>query len=402
MATRRCSIWPSCGITATPSPAPWRESCVGTGAGSRRLRKHRLLDHPDVARPRQISGLHGIVDDDTGDALAADARQGAVGQTVGDLGLVHKALHVVLLPAVALDALVGAGEVDLELAVALDGGGRDVTIPQQEVVGIVPDLEASHKAAHDVLEAVSQSAVAHRLGGGEVKIYDLPLSVPYGLARGDHEEVVTHVDLVVQIAIQHFHVRLGADLRIVILGQTVVVDPVDHVELGIRKGGDSDVVDSDRHGKSHRCLPHAYGQITDKIPRGRIGGHVDADIEGRSARLGLPLVQRTGDLVHVEGSLAGDEVLDGLVVGGAEHFGIAVQRDGGGQKLVDHRLTALHGELGGYGLAALQHVIGQQLEAGIGSSRGVQRGAMGARQLGIGVDPLIFGEYLIFHWRILS
>ena len=57
-----------------------------------------------------------------------------------------------------------------------------------------------------------------------------------------------------------------------------------------------------------------------------------------------------------------------MKVGGAEHLGVAVQGHGDSQKLVDHGLTALYGEISGDGLATLQLMIGQHLEAGVGAA----------------------------------
>ncbi len=357
----------------------------------------RLLDHPNIAGSRQLGGLHGVVDDDPGDALAADARQGAIGQAVGELGLVHQALHIVLLPAVALDALVGAGEVDLQLAVALDGGDGNISVPQKEMIGVVPNLEAGHEATHDVLEAVSQSTVAHHLGGGEIEVHYLPLLVSDGGTRGDHEVVVAHIDLVVQIAIQDLHVLIGIGLHLVIVCQAAVVDPVDHMERGVCQGGDLDVVDLDRNGHGQGLVTHTDGEVTCKHTNGSIGGHVDTDIEGGTSRLGLPLVNGSGDLVNVEGRLAGDEVLHRIVIGGAEHLGVAVQGHRSGQELVDGSLTALHGKIGGDCLAALQCVVGQHLEADVGPAGSIQLGSIGASQLSVGINPLIFRKYLAFH-----
>ena len=270
------------------------------------------------------------------------------------------------------------------------------------MVGIVPSLEAGHEAAHDVLEAVSQSAVAHQLGGGEVEIHHPALAVPYGGARGDHEVVVSHVDLIVQIAVENLHVLLGVGLHPVILGQAVVVDPVDHVEFRIRQGGDTDVVDLDRHGNGERLIPHADGKITLKHPHGSIGGHVDADVEGGAPRLGLSHVQGAGDLVDVKGGFAGDEVLDRIVIGGAEHFGIAVEGHGGGEKLVDHGLAARHGERCGDGLASRQRTVGQYLEAYVRPAGSEKLGLVLCRDLTVGIDPLVFGKHLIFHVLFLS
>ena len=265
------------------------------------------------------------------------------------------------------------------------------------MVGIVPGLEAGYEAAHDVLEAMGQGAIAHQLGGGEVKIHHHALAVPYGGARGDHEVVVSHIDLIIQVAVQDLHVPIGIGLHLVILGQAVVVDPVDHVEFRIRQGGDTDVVDFDRHGNGQSLLPHTDGQIAFKDTHGSIGGHVDADVEGGSPRLGLPLVDGTGDLVDLEGSFAGDEVLDRLVIGGAEHFGVAVQGDGGGQKLVDNGLTALHGEIGGDGLALGKDMVGQHLKTDVGATGSVKLGLIGGYDLTVGIYPLVFGKDLILH-----
>ena len=182
-----------------------------------------------------------------------------------------------------------------------------------------------------------------------------------------------------------------------VIGYTAVVDPVDHMELRLREGGDTDVVDLDRNGHGQGLISQADGQLALMNPYGGVGIHVDTDVEGGSPGLGLPFIDRSGDLVNIEGSLAGDEMLDRLVIRGTEHLGVAVQGHGGGQKLVYHRLTPLHGERGGDGLAALQLMVGQHLKASVRSAGGIQLRLIRTRDTAVGIYPFILGKHLIVH-----
>ena len=187
--------------------------------------KGGLLNDPHVKRAPDIGAFNGVVNADTGHGFAADCSHASVSFGILELRLVFHALVVFFCPIIFLYAFPRALEIQGKLTVTLKGGHVNIASPKQCYQRLVPYNETCRKTTHDCTEAHREGEVANVFRVRKVEIDHTPVIVADRLARGEHEIVVAHIQLILQIVAQNDVIFLAEGNNAVVACQFVIVDP---------------------------------------------------------------------------------------------------------------------------------------------------------------------------------